>query len=154
VEEFLKIVDVFESEIPDITISTDIICGFPGETDEQFEGSIDLIKEIKPDVLNISRFAPRIRTRAYYMENQVHGNVAKERSRILTGIHNNIARLKNEKWLGWKGLVFVSEKKEDWIARNYTYKPIVIKSDEDLLGKEVEVKITKIQPHYLIGELI
>jgi len=154
VEEFLKIIDVFESEIPDITISTDIICGFPGETDEQFEESVDLIKEIKPDILNISRFIPRSRTRAYYMENQIHGNITKERSRILTDIHNNISRLNNEKWRGWKGEVMVSEKKEDWVARNYAYKPIVIKSSEDLLGKEVKVKVIKTYPHYLIGEII
>jgi MiaB-like tRNA modifying enzyme len=155
VEEFIKIVDVFESEIPDIAISTDIICGFPGETDEQFGDSADLIKEIMPDVLNISRYVPRQRTRAFYMENQIHGNVSKERSRVLTEIQNNIGRMKNEKWLGWKGTVFVSEKKEDFIGRNYAYKPVVIKSDEeDLLGREVEVKIIKTLPHYLAGRLV
>ncbi|MBW2995420.1 tRNA (N(6)-L-threonylcarbamoyladenosine(37)-C(2))-methylthiotransferase [Candidatus Woesearchaeota archaeon] len=154
VEEFLKIIDMFESEIPDITISTDIICGFPGETDEQFEDSIDLIKEIMPDVLNISRFVPRQRTRAYYMENQIHGNISKERSRILTNIHNNIGKMRNENWVGWKGEVVVSEKKEDWVGRSHTYKPIVIKSDNGLMGEEVKVKIIKAHAHYLIGKLI
>jgi MiaB-like tRNA modifying enzyme len=152
IEEFLRLVDVFESEIPEITISTDIICGFPGETDEQFDMSADLIKEIKPDVLNISRFVPRIRTRAYYMENHVHGSIAKERTRYLTDLHKNLARLKNEKWLKWKGTVFVAEKKEDFVGRNYAYKPVVIRSKENLLGQEVEVKIVKVQPHYLIGK--
>jgi MiaB-like tRNA modifying enzyme len=154
VEEFLKIIDVFEWHFPEITISTDIICGFPGETQEQFEDSIDLVKEIMPDVLNISRYVPRQQTRACYMKNQVHGNVSKERSRLLTDIHNKVSRLKNEKWLGWKGNVFVAEKKEDWVGRNFAYKPVVIKSDDDLFGKVVGVRITKVQPNYLIAEQV
>ena len=59
ISTFKNIIRKFRSNIPDITLSTDIICGYPDETDEDFEETIKLIKEIRPDVLNISRFWPR-----------------------------------------------------------------------------------------------
>jgi threonylcarbamoyladenosine tRNA methylthiotransferase CDKAL1 len=152
-EDFVRLVDAFETEIPNITISTDIICGFPGETDAQFEESLDLISMTKPDVLNIARYSARPRTRAFYMENQVHGNISKERSRALTDLHNNVSRIRNEKWLKWQGPVLILEREQDWIGRNFAYKPVVIKTEEDLMGKTVNVRIVKVFPHYIIGEI-
>ncbi|MBW3012114.1 tRNA (N(6)-L-threonylcarbamoyladenosine(37)-C(2))-methylthiotransferase [Candidatus Woesearchaeota archaeon] len=157
VEEFMLIVDRFENEIPGITISTDIICGFPGETEEQFKDSLNLISDIKPDVLNISRFVARKYTRSYYMDNQVHGNISKEWSRQLTELHNNVGKLNNEKWIGWKGPVIIDEKNiqhGNYNGRNFAYKTVVVESDEDILNQFVNVKITKAKSHYLIGELI
>ena len=69
VNEFMKIVNEFRKTIPKITISTDVICGFPSETYEQFEDTLDLINEIKPDHLNISRFGARPGTAAQNMNN-------------------------------------------------------------------------------------
>ena len=82
IKEFKKIIKKLRKETPEITISTDIICGFPSETEEQFNDSVKLIKEIKPDVLNISRFWPRPGTKAALMKNQVHGRITKKRSQI------------------------------------------------------------------------
>ena len=91
VEEFKKIVNKFRKEIPNITISTDIICGFPTETEEDFEKTIKLVKEIKPEVMNISKFYPRPNTEAKKMK-QLPTNVIKERSRKLSRIYNEIKK--------------------------------------------------------------
>jgi len=156
VNEFKKIIKKLRKEIPEITISTDIICGFPGETEEQFNDSIKLIKEIKPDVLNISRFWPRPGTEAALMKNQVHGGIKRERSQLITKEFNKICTEKNKKWLGWEGEILVDEigQEGSFICRNYCYKPVVIKSKKNLLGKKVNVKIIKTTNHTLRGIMI
>ncbi|MBU1204366.1 MAG: TRAM domain-containing protein, partial [Nanoarchaeota archaeon] len=112
--------------------------------------------EIKPDVLNISRFWPRPGTKAADMEGQIHGNITKQRSQEMTKVFNKINFERNKKWLNWKGYVLVDEigQKGSFIGRNYCYKPIVIKSKNNLLGKKVNVKITKVTNHTLRGGMI
>ena len=156
INEFKKIIKKLRKEIPEITISTDIICGFPGETEEQFDDSVNLIKETKPDVLNISRFWPRPGTKAILMKNQVHGRITKKRSQILTKEFNKVCTEKNKKWLNWKGEILVDEigQKGSFIGRNYCYKPVVIKSKNNLLGKKVNVKISEVTNHTLRGKII
>ena len=153
IKEFKKIIKKLRKETPEITISTDIICGFPSETEEQFNDSVKLIKEIKPDVLNISRFWPRPGTKAALMKNQVHGRITKKRSQILTREFNKICTMRNKKWLSWEGEVLVDEigQEGSFIGRNYCYKPVVIKSKNNLLGKKVNVKINKTTNHTLRG---
>jgi len=160
VEDFKKIIFAFRKEIPSITIATDIICGFPSETEEEFNQTIELIKEIKPDVLNISRFWPRPETEAAEMPNQIHGSETKRRSTFLTALHTNIARMQNERWIGWQGKVLIDEigKNNAVIGRNFAYKPVVIKNHAEsnpvnILGRFVEVKIVNITPYDLRGKI-
>jgi len=82
VEDFKKIVYAFKDEVKNICISTDIIVGFPGESEEDFNKTLNLIKEIKPGVLNISKFAPRPGTMASKMK-QIRPDIIKRRSKIL-----------------------------------------------------------------------
>jgi len=126
VEDFKKIINEFKKNIPNITISTDIIVGFPTETEEQFNDSLNLIKEIKPDVLNISRFQARHGTEAAKMQNQIDGGTTKNRSRLLT---------------------------DTWVGRNFAYKPIIVRGDIKL-GDLINVKINNITPYDLRGEII
>ncbi len=144
VEDFKKIIIRFRQEIPNITISTDIIVGFPTETEEQFKDSLNLIKEIKPDVINISRFWLRKGTKAAEMK-QIHGRKTKERSRLLTSIHHYISFENNRKWKNWQGKILIDEEGKDntWIGRNYCYKPIIIKGNYNL-GNEIKVKVNNI----------
>jgi threonylcarbamoyladenosine tRNA methylthiotransferase CDKAL1 len=153
-QDFRGIISRFRQAIPEITIATDIICGLPGETDEDFQKSLDLTREIKPDVLNISRFWPRPKTEAEQMENQVHSRITKDRSRILTQIFHNIARMRNECWFSWQGEVLVDERGKDntLIARNYAYKPVVIRGDYRL-GDKLNVRIRSITPFDLRAEI-
>lgn len=150
VEDFLKIVDRFRAKIPDITISTDIICGFPGETEEQSHDSLDLIRKVMPDVLNISKFWARPGTEAAEMNDQIAGLEIKKRSMILTEVFNNIGRIKNERWLDWEGEVMIDEpgKEGTMIGRNYAYKQVIVPGKHDL-GEVVKVKVKKITSYDL-----
>ncbi len=155
VNDFKKIIDEFRKNIPNLTISTDIIVGFPTETEQQFNDSLNLIKEIRPDVLNISRFQARYGTEAAKMEGQIDGGITKNRSRLLTDIFTNISRMNNEKWLDWKGEILIDEKgKHDTlVGRNFAYKPVIIRGDFKL-GDFVKVKIENVTPYDLRGELV
>jgi MiaB-like tRNA modifying enzyme len=155
IEDFKKIIKKFRKEIPEITISTDIICGFPTETKEQFMDSVNIIKEITPDVLNISRFWLRPGTEAEKLK-QLPGGETKERSRLLNSAFEWIAFEQNKKWKNWVGKVLIDEKGKDntFIGRNYTYKPIVVKSNDNLLGYFVDVRVNEITKYDLRGEII
>lgn len=151
VDDFKNIVAKFRKEILNITISTDVIAGFPTETEEQFKDSLDLIKEIKPEVLNISMFRPRPRTNAFSMA-QLPSRISKDRTRLLTDIFQNIARMNNEKWIDWKGNVLIDEvgKENSFIGRNIYYKPVVVKGNLKL-GDIAEVKIKQVTSFDLRG---
>jgi MiaB-like tRNA modifying enzyme len=145
VEQFKEIINKFRQHIPDITIATDIICGFPGESDLQFNDSLTLIKQITPDVLNISRFWPRPKTKAAKMKDQVHGAETKKRSTLMADIFANISRMQNEKWISWEGEILIDEigKDNTLVGRNFAYKPVIVRRMYKL-GQKVNVKITKI----------
>ena len=154
-EDFKKIINEFRKKIPTLTLSTDIICGFPTETEEEYNDSLDLIKEIKPDVLNISRFQARYGTEAAKMEGQIKGEITKNRSRLLTDIFTNIARMQNEKWIDWEGEVLIDEKgkNDTFVGRNFAYKPVIIRGDVKL-GDFIRVKVNNVTAYDLRGELL
>jgi len=151
-EDFVNIVETFKKEIPEINISTDVIVGFPSETEKQFEDSLNIIKKIRPDVLNLSRYAAREDTIAARME-QHSTNTLKQRSRIMTSLYRQIALENNKKWLNWQGKVLIDEigKHDSWIGRNYCYKPVIVKGNL-ALGDEIEVKIFDATSFDLRGE--
>lgn len=154
VDDFMKIVEEFRKQIPEITISTDIIVGFPSETEKQFEDSLKILKKIKPDVLNISRYARREGTIAAKMK-QLPTNTLKQRSRTMTALHREIALENNKKLVGWEGSILIDEKGKNnsLIGRNYCYKPVVIRGNLRL-GDEINIKITDAMPFYLKGKAI
>jgi threonylcarbamoyladenosine tRNA methylthiotransferase CDKAL1 len=155
-EDFKEIVKKLRAEIPDISIATDIICGFPGETEEQFQDSIKLIREVKPDVLNRSRFWPRPGTEAAKMEGQIHGNETKRRCTIIVDIFKIMMNVNNErKWAGWEGEILIDERGKDdsWVGRNYAYRPVVVKGNLSL-GDKVKVKVEKTNEYYFTGNIL
>jgi len=155
VEEFKKIVTAFRKEIPELTLSTDVICGFPGEDSEAFENTISLVKEVKPDIVNISRFFPRPGTPAERMR-QLNFKVIKSRSRRLSEVVRKVSFERNKRWLGWEGEILIDEKGKgsSWIGRNFAYKPIVVKSEENLFGRFVKVKVTEALSTYLEAKIM
>ncbi len=159
--QFRKLVLKFRKEIPEITLSTDIICGFPTETKKEFEDSLRLVNEIRPDILNISRFGARPGTAAAKMK-QLHGNETKKRSQELTHLFSKISAEKNKKYLGKEFEVLIDEygknknqlkNKNQFIGRTQNYLPVVV-SGRFKLGQKAKVKITEARMHYLTGELI
>ena len=157
VKDFRKIVNSFRKEIPNITIATDVICGFPGESQEAFERTMQLIKEVQPDIVNISKFFPRPNTPAEKMKPFVHPREVKERSRRLTELSKRISFERNKNWMNWEGKILIDEegkKPSSWIGRNFAYKPIVIRTNEFLLGKFLDVRVVGVFPTYLKAEII
>lgn len=155
VENFLYYVEKFRKEIPEITLSTDVIVGYPSESEKDFEKTIKLIKKVKPNIVNISKFAKRPNTEAFRLKS-LSSKIVKMRSKKLTKIVKKISLKENKKWLGWKGEVLVDEigkYKNTFISRNYCYKPIVIESEENLLGKFLNVEIIDYKESYLIGKI-
>ncbi|MEM3427957.1 MAG: tRNA (N(6)-L-threonylcarbamoyladenosine(37)-C(2))-methylthiotransferase [Nitrososphaerales archaeon] len=139
-EDFLEIARKARQKIPTLTLSTDIIVGYPTEEEECFRNTISLLEEVKPDVVNISRFSPRPGTKAALLPQHPY-EVVKRRSTILHRIVKAICLERNRIWLGWRGESLVDEKvKGARIARNPSYKPILI-SDDAELGSYLEVEV-------------
>lgn len=156
VDLFYNLIDSFRRRVDRLTIATDIIVGHPGEDEEDFELTLKLLEKVKPDVINLSKYWDRPRTKASRMK-KVPSHIISRRSRCIYGIALHIMRERNEEWIGWEGPAVVTErgtKGGTWIARNDSYKPIVIRSDENLLGRRVEVSIEGAEPTHLVGRLL
>ncbi|MFH1450767.1 MAG: tRNA (N(6)-L-threonylcarbamoyladenosine(37)-C(2))-methylthiotransferase [archaeon] len=150
-EDYRKIIRTLKQKIPQITISTDIIVGFPGETNQQFKDSLKLVRETEPDIVNISRYGARPGTRAAEMK-QHPEIVKKERSREMTILVKKTGQARSNDWLDWQGEVMIDEvgKKNDFIGRNFAYKPVVVKGKHKI-GDKVQVKIKKATESYLVS---
>jgi threonylcarbamoyladenosine tRNA methylthiotransferase CDKAL1 len=154
-KDVIEIIESFSSSLPSLTLSTDVIVGFPNEDDEDFEDTIRFIRKIKPDIVNISKFGARPKTEASKLK-QLPRDIIEKRCKELAQIVKEISYQKNLKWINWVGRCLIDEKgkKDTWIARNFTYKPVVVKSDQNLLGKFVDVEIVDVRSNYLIGKLL
>jgi MiaB-like tRNA modifying enzyme len=156
VADFKRIVNAFRNAFPKITIATDVICGFPGEDEKAFKRTLQLIEDVKPDILNISKFFARPKTAAASMQDSVPFPEIKRRSTLLNGLASKIAMERNHEWIGWEGKVLIDEVGKvagSWMGRNFAYKPIVMKSEKNLLGKVVYVKIYEAYATHLEGTL-
>ncbi|MFH0861010.1 MAG: tRNA (N(6)-L-threonylcarbamoyladenosine(37)-C(2))-methylthiotransferase [Candidatus Altiarchaeota archaeon] len=154
-EDFIGLTSRIRESIPDITLSTDVICGYPNETDRDFKLTLSLIRQVRPAVLNVSRFWPRPGTRAASLD-QHPGRVTKERSRRMSRLFSNIGLEENRRWVGWGGGALVSEANPDgtYTARNHAYKPIILEPAENMLGREVKVRITDCTYYDLRGVIV
>jgi MiaB-like tRNA modifying enzyme len=151
---FIDTVQEFRDKIPEMTISTDIIVGFPSETEDDFKQTINLLERSQPDIVNISRYAARPKTEASrWKEMKVSSQISKERSEYLHDLTRRIAKKRNSIWREWQGEIVIDEIGKVMQGRNYAYKPVVISSSTSsstanaaddrqiLLGDIVNVKI-------------
>ncbi len=145
VSDFRRIVSEFEKIIPGIQLWTDVIVGFPGESDDDFSATCSLLQDVKPDFVNVSKYGPRTGTKAESMH-QLDASVVGDRSRLVSKLVDEIAIEKNKRWLGWSGPVLVDEynyAKKSWIGRNFAYKPVAIAGGNKLkFGEIVDVEVT------------
>jgi len=155
VEQFKGIVEAFRAEFPDLTFATDVIVGFPGESAEAFEKTLELLEEVKPDVVNVSKFFARPKTLAAQIhDGLVEREEIKRRSAVAAQLAKRISFERNQRWVGWVGEVLVDEKGKvegSWVGRNFAYKPVVTKSTDNLLGKSIRVKVVEASQTYLNG---
>ena len=151
-ETFRDIVNKIRNQFKDFTISTDIIVGFPTETEEDFQKTVDLLDEIKPDVVNLSKYSARPGTDAAELK-QIDAVEVKRRSKIIFEQISKISIENNKKWIGWKGKVLFDEKTDEGIkGRNFAYKPIFVKDDVDI-GQSHTVEITDVTVSTLLGKI-
>ena len=149
-------IERLRKDFPHLTISTDIICGFPDETEYDFFRTINLIKWLKPEILNISKFTARPGTLAKNM-NQIDSRTIKERSIRLSNIFRNSLSNINKKWIGWQGEVLILHQgsgENQAFGRNYAYKNVFIDDYNNEYGKFVNVKIEKIDGFNLFGKIV
>ena len=107
-QTFRDITQQFRKKFDKFTISTDIIVGFPTETEEDFEQTLKLLEETKPDIVNLSRYSQRPGTDAAEM-NQIDVIEVKRRSKIAYELINKISEENNRNWIGWEGQVTFDE---------------------------------------------
>ena len=152
VQTFIDVVRKFSAKFGSFTISTDIIVGYPTETREDFEETIELLKETRPDIVNLSRYSKRPGTDAAKMT-QIDAAEIKRRSKRTTDLINEISLENNKKWIGWKGNVLFDENLHGQVkGRNFAYKPIFV-NDGIEIGQSHMVKVTDATNHSLVGEI-
>ncbi|MGZ4850339.1 MAG: radical SAM protein, partial [Candidatus Bathyarchaeia archaeon] len=157
-QQFKNIVDAFRAKYPDLTLATDVIVGFPGETKEAFENTLKLLKDVKPDVTNVAKFFARPKTASALMqEGLVDREEIKQRSAVTAALVKRISMERNQRWVDWVGEILVDEKGKvngTWVGRNFAYKPIAVKSSSNLLGKTVRIKVLEASSTYLRGIIV
>lgn len=155
-EDYILMCSSFREKFPLSSIATDIIVGYPTESDEEFRDTVKLIKSTQPDVVNLSKYGARPGTKAIEME-QVPNSTINARSKSLTSIIKEISLERNKKWLDWTGNCLVNENGKidgTMIGRNFAYRPIVLKNSDVVLGNHYNVKIVEAQSTYLVGEIL
>lgn len=157
-DKYLEIVDYMKEQIPDIVITSDIIVGFPGETEEDFQGTLDALKRVKYDMIYSFIYSPRKGTPAAEMENQVSPEVQSERFGRLLKLQNDIAYEINQKHLGQTIRVLCdgpSKNNEKVLCgRTEGNKIVLFDGSNDLTGKYVNIKINKCETFALLGEVV
>ena len=152
VETFRNVSAKFRKKFQHFTISTDIIVGFPTETEEDFEKTVNLLKATKPDIVNLSKYSQRAGTEAAEWD-QVQVTEIMRRSKIISDLIEKISIENNQKWIGWKGNVLFDETAKDSIkGRNFAYKPIFVE-DRVKIGGIHTVEIMKAKTHSLLGKI-
>ncbi len=151
VEDFLNIVKKFRKKFKESIIATDIIVGHPLETEESFDKTLKVIKEIKPEVLHIFKFSRRKGTKDFELKD-LPDRIKKDRSRIINELFKNYNYEKNKEYIGKKIEVLIVEKRKNkYLSRTNSGRAVTLK--EGKIGEKVKVKIIDCKWNYLIGDL-
>ena len=156
-EEYKKLFYQIKKMIPNVSITTDIIVGFPGETKDDFQDTIDLVNELQYDLAYTFIYSPREGTPASIMEDNTSMEEKKERLATLNELINKYALFNNQKYLNSVVEVLIegpSDKEDKLMGYTDTMKLVNIKADNKYLGKIVKVKITDVKTWSMDGEVI
>jgi tRNA-2-methylthio-N6-dimethylallyladenosine synthase len=155
VERYRELVHAIRRKVPQISLGTDIIVGFPGETEEQFEHSLSLVREMRFDVVHVAAYSPRPGTIAWreYQDN-IPAEVKKERLNKSEELQAAIASEINSQLQGKQVEVLVEgRKKRKWFGRTRSNKLVFFENAGDWLGQLARIQIEKTSPWSLIGEV-
>jgi len=157
IEEFKNITKLARQKMPNIAISTDIIVGFPGESEADFKQTKDLCQKEKFDIIYISKFSSRRGTVAFDMKDDVSLKEKKNRFAIIEAELKKSSFYQNKKWLHKKVKVLVEKfdtNKKIATGKTEQFKIVHFKTQQNLIGEIVEVKITQAEIYFLLAELI
>jgi tRNA-2-methylthio-N6-dimethylallyladenosine synthase len=156
--EYLSLIKKIRSKIPNIALTTDIIVGFPGETEEDFEDTLDVVEQVKFDTGFMFLYSKRTGTPAARREDQVSESVKKARFDRLLELQNRISKEINDQLFGTEQEVLVEglskNSKDTFTGRTRANKIVHFHGSEDMIGKLVTVKIEKIQTWSLLGSVL
>ncbi len=156
-EEYLEKIQMLRSFLPDMSFSTDIIVGFPGETEEDFEQTIEVLKTVRFTNIFSFRYSPRPHTAAAKIDDPVPFRVKRERLLAVQDIQKQIQLDRNSSLIGKteKVLCLCKSKKDPrrYSGRNEAYQVVNFRSDRDVIGQFVEVRITSCGPYSLHAEI-
>jgi len=139
--EFWEVVEVFRDYYPEMMIITDIITGFPGETDKDHQETVKLLNQLSPDLVNVTRFSPRKGTPASRYK-RIDGRIVKKRSRELTNLRKELGAKSFKRFVGRQTSILTVENQRSGstLCRDDNYRPIILK-EELPLGEFHDVKI-------------
>lgn len=153
IEEFKKCVELLRKTFKEINLTTDIIVGFPGENEKEFEETYKFLEEIKFFKMHIFKYSKRKGTVAEKMENQIDENIKEERSKMLIELSNRNEEEILKKYINKTIDVLFEEKKDEyWIGHTKNYMTVKVKTEEYLKNLLVSVKIVKYENGYLIAK--
>lgn len=159
-EHFLDLVEMIRENIKDVMLTTDIIVGFPGETEEQFKETAEAIQKARFDIAYINKYSPRAGTVSAQMSDNVSWEEKKRREKALNGILKETALENNKKYIG-KTVDILVEKEDDkcYVGKTRSFKDIKIKKTAlnlipSPIGTFTKAKITKVTPWALEGEIL
>ena len=159
VEHYKNLIKKIRRAMPNASVTTDIIVGFPGEARKQFKNTVKLFKDVKFDMAYIARYSPRPGTAAFKMEDNVLAEEKKKREDELTKILKRTALENNKKYLKKvvDVLVIGKNRKGEWQGRTRTDKNVIAETNtqnSDLTGKFIKIKITEVKDFGLRGKFI
>ena len=156
--QYIELVQRIRSVLPDVSLTTDLIVGFPQETEEDFKDSYDLLKELRFDIIHTAAYSPREGTKAAIMEGQIDNKVKAARLNEINALQSQLARELNEEYVGRKFEILVdgpAPKGEGSLqGRTKTDKVVIIKGGPEYMGRYIDVKIIRASHWSLEGEII
>lgn len=157
-DEYLRKIDSLREHVPDCALSTDIIVGYPGETEEDFEATRRLMKRIGFNSAFIFKYSPRWPAKSSELKDDVSGQVKAERNRILLELQERISSRKEREFFGSETEVLTEEicrkDKEKVMGRNRQNIKVALRGDEKMIGKLAKVRVKGVKGHTLMGEMI
>lgn len=153
-EEFENATKRLRLKFSEAALTTDVIVGFPGETDDEFKETYEFLKKISFYKMHIFKYSPRKGTKAAIMPNQIDGNIKEERSRILINLSNENEYNYNKKCIGNQVEVLFEEREEDFI-KGHTKNYIVVKyktQNNELINKIVKLNVIEAKEDCLIAK--
>ena len=157
-EQYLNLVDKMKAKIPNLTLSTDIIVGFPGETDEEFEDTLDVVRKVKFEQVYMFIYSRRVGTPGDRMENQIPEEIKHKRFDKLKELVESQIEENNQKYVGTIQKVLVEGKSKNnqelLTGRTDSNKVVIFEGDKSLIGQMINLKIVSEHMWYLKGEAV